>query len=141
VVVGVRVAFFAGVGLILYSTMLIDHFDLFGLRQVVLAWRRRDYVDHPFKTPGFYRFVRHPLYLGWLVVFWATPHLTAGHALFAGLNTLYLLGAIVLEERDLTARFGKRYRDYQRTTPRLIPRLRVPVMASRTKETPLGGVG
>lgn len=121
-VTAVRALFAAGVALILYSTMLIDHFDLFGLRQVVLEWKGRAYTDHPFKTPGLYALVRHPLYVGWLVTMWAAPTMTAGHLLFSAVNTAYILGAIVLEERDLVRHFGPVYEEYRRTTPMLVPR-------------------
>ena len=107
--------------LVLYSTFLIDHFDLFGLRQVVLHYKEVDYTQRPFGTPGLYKFVRHPIYLGWSIAFWATPTMTLGHLLFAAGGTAYMLVAIIFEERDLIAVFGDRYRQYRTSTPALIP--------------------
>jgi protein-S-isoprenylcysteine O-methyltransferase Ste14 len=115
--------FFAGFGLVLYSTFLIDHFDLFGLRQVWLFLRGKPYTGKPFRTPSLYRWIRHPLYAGWLLAFWATPTMSGGHLLFALVTTAYIVVAMVLEERDLIAHFGDTYRRYQETTPRFLPRL------------------
>jgi protein-S-isoprenylcysteine O-methyltransferase Ste14 len=112
-----------GWALLLYSTFLIDHFDLFGLRQV---WRRalgQVYQPPQFHTPGLYRIVRHPLYIGWLTIFWAAPRMTAAHLVFALTTTAYILIAIRLEERDLVTAFGEPYVAYRRSTPMLIPRL------------------
>jgi methanethiol S-methyltransferase len=116
-----HVLFVAGVALVLYSTFLIDHFDLFGLRQGWLALRGREYVDRPFRVPGLYRFVRHPLYVGWIVVMWAAPAMSAGRLLFAVVTTAYILVATIFEERDLLRRFGRAYADYRARTPRIIP--------------------
>ena len=116
--------FAAGWLTVLGSTFLIDHFDLFGLRQVYLYLRRRDDTPLRFRTPGPYAVVRHPLYVGWLSVMWATPTMTAAHLLFAGLTTAYILVAIDLEERDLVDHFGAAYRDYQERVPMLVPRPR-----------------
>jgi len=115
--------FFGGVGLVLYSTCLIDHFDLFGLRQVFLHFRGRSYSEKRFVTPHLYKFIRHPLYVGWLVTFWATPDMTAGHFLFALVMTAYIYVAIPLEERDLAAALGDPYRSYRARTPMFVPRL------------------
>lgn len=112
-----------GLALVLYSTFLIDHFDLFGLRQVVLHWRDRPYVDKQFRTPTLYRFVRHPLYVGWIMTMFAAPTMTGGRLLFAVGLTGYTLLAIIWEERDLVRAFGEEYREYQRRTPRIIPSL------------------
>lgn len=109
---------------VLYSTFLIDHFDLFGLRQSWLALRNRAYTHRPFRTPGLYKYVRHPLYVGWLAFFWATPVMTVGHLLLALGITAYILIAIRFEERDLLAHFGPEYRAWRERTPLLIPRLR-----------------
>jgi protein-S-isoprenylcysteine O-methyltransferase Ste14 len=106
---------------VLITTFLINHFDLFGLRQVWLYFQGRPYSPLPFATPGPYRFVRHPLYVGWLTAFWATPRMTAAHAAFAAGITVYILMAIVLEERDLVM-FHEGYADYRRRVPMLIPR-------------------
>ena len=110
--------------LLLYTTFLIDHFDLFGLKQV---WRRlsnKTYRDPAFRTPSLYKIVRHPLYIGWLMIFWAAPTMTAAHLLFALATTAYILIAIQFEERDLLSAFGNTYADYRARTPMLIPRLR-----------------
>ena len=112
-----------GWALLLYTTFLIDHFDLFGLKQV---WRRLTgaaYRPPQFYTPSLYRVVRHPLYIGWLTIFWAAPTMTVAHLVFALATTAYILIAIQLEERDLVAAFGDRYVSYRRNTPMLVPRL------------------
>jgi len=118
VVIGV---YLFGWALLLYTTFLIDHFDLFGLKQV---WRRlvgASYRPPQFHTPGLYRFVRHPLYIGWLIIFWAAPTMTVAHLVFAWATTVYILLAIPLEERDLVTAFGDEYIEYRRRTPMLIP--------------------
>jgi len=116
--------FAAGLGLVLYSTMLIDHFELFGLRQVWDSLRQSPPRKDDFVTPSLYRYVRHPLYVGWFVTLWATPSMTTGHLLFASVCTAYVLVAVQLEENDLVAAFGDRYRAYRRTTPMFVPRPR-----------------
>ena len=108
---------------LLYSTFLIDHFDLFGLRQVWNRLKSNPYEAPKFYTPSLYRIVRHPLYVGWLMIFWAAPTMTVAHLVFALATTAYILIAIQLEERDLVTAFGDTYVDYRRTTPMLIPRL------------------
>jgi methanethiol S-methyltransferase len=118
-----RGLFLLGVGTVLYSTFLIDHFDLFGLRQVVLHFRGRDYSEKRFVMPVLYRFVRHPLYVGWITTFWVTPSMSAGHFLFALVMTSYILVAIPLEERDLAAHHGEPYRRWRDATPAFVPRL------------------
>jgi len=119
---GIGWAVFAGgFGLVLLSTFLIDHFDLFGLRQ---AWRQfTGGADrgHVFVTPLFYRLVRHPLYLGFLLALWGGPTMTVGHALFAGGLTGYILIAIRFEERDLVRQLGDRYLAYRQRVPMLVP--------------------
>lgn len=106
---------------VLYTTFLINHFDLFGLRQIWLYFRGRDYAPLPFVTPGPYRFVRHPLYIGWLLTFWATPTMTAAHLVFALGMTTYILIAIHFEERDLVE-FHEGYAEYRRQVPMFVPR-------------------
>jgi protein-S-isoprenylcysteine O-methyltransferase Ste14 len=119
-----RGLFAFGWGLILYSTFLINHFDLFGLRQV---WR--NLVGQPeselrFVTPGPYRLVRHPLYVGWLFAFWMTPQMTFAHLLFSIATTAYILLAIQFEERDLVREFGDTYENYRQSVPMLVPSLK-----------------
>ncbi len=110
-----------GWALLLVSTFLINHFDLFGLRQVWLQLIGKPYTTLRFVTPGPYRMVRHPLYVGWLFAFWATPTMTVTHLVFALATTAYILIAIQLEERDLVAIHGKDYTDYRQRVPMLIP--------------------
>jgi protein-S-isoprenylcysteine O-methyltransferase Ste14 len=112
-----------GWGLVLAATFLINHFDLFGLRQVWLHLRGEDYRPLTFGTPGPYRLVRHPLYVGFIIAFWATPVMTAAHLFFALMTTAYILIAIRLEEHDLVSEHGARYAEYRKQVPMLIPRL------------------
>jgi methanethiol S-methyltransferase len=109
--------------LVLVTTFLINHFDLFGLRQVWLHLRGRPYTHLRFVEPGPYRIVRHPLYVGWLFAFWATPTMTVAHLLFAMATTAYILIAVQLEERDLMRAHGIDYARYRQRVPMLIPRL------------------
>ena len=115
-------AFAAGWMIVLASTFLLNHFDLFGLRQAWLSFRGRPYTQLRFATPGLYRLVRHPLYVGWLLVFWATPRMTAAHLVFAATLTAYILAAIRWEERDLSE-VHPEYAAYRRRVPMLLPRL------------------
>lgn len=132
----IQVVFFAGWMIALTSTFLIDHFDLFGLRQVYDYSSGRPSASIAFKTPGLYRYLRHPLMLGFLLAFWAAPTMTAGHLLFAGATTAYILIALRLEERDLVNSLGERYRAYQQQT-----RMLLPIPQSRPRGTAREGRG
>jgi protein-S-isoprenylcysteine O-methyltransferase Ste14 len=122
---GVLFALFGfGWSLVLVSTFLINHFDLFGLRQIWLQLRGRPYTALQFGTPGPYKLIRHPLYVGWFFAFWATPTMTVTHLVFALATTAYILIAIQLEERDLIDALGDDYRRYRDRVPMLIPSLR-----------------
>jgi protein-S-isoprenylcysteine O-methyltransferase Ste14 len=109
--------------LLLYTTFLNDHFDLFGLKQVSRRLFNKNYRAPVFRTPSLYKVVRHPLYIGWLTIFWAAPTMTVAHLIFALGTTAYILIAIRWEERDLVSAFGNVYVDYRARTPMLIPRL------------------
>jgi protein-S-isoprenylcysteine O-methyltransferase Ste14 len=130
----IQAVFWLGWAVLLISTFLINHFELFGLRQVAAHLRRRDIPAPQFRTPLFYRHVRHPIYLGFVLAFWAAPQMSPGHLLFAVATSGYILIGIWFEERDLVAQFGNRYRVYREQVGMLWPRLRKP-----THRGPAGG--
>jgi len=113
--------FAAGALVVVGATFMIDHLDLFGLRQAYLHWRARTYVPPRFQVAWLYRWVRHPLYLGFFLCFWATPDMSLGHLLFAAGMSVYVLVAVRYEERDLLAAFGADYERYQREVPMVVP--------------------
>src|SRR5262249_32477518 len=113
--------YYLGWLIVLASTFMVSHFDLFGLRQVALYAKGNQYTPIGFKTPMLYQFVRHPIYLGFVIAFWATPKMTLGHLVFALATTGYILIAIQLEEKDLTRAYGTAYEQYREQTSMLVP--------------------
>lgn len=120
-------------------SLMINHFDLFGTRQVWLHLQGKEYTPLPFRTPLAYAWVRHPLYVAWALAFWATPVMTVGHLIFAGMLTVYMGLAALVEERDLIAHFGEAYRDYRRRVPMFVPALNG--SALRAERERLGQIG
>jgi protein-S-isoprenylcysteine O-methyltransferase Ste14 len=111
--------------MVLVSTFLISHFHLFGVSQGLARLLRREPVDPGFVTPFLYKWLRHPIYAGFILAFWATPQMSLGHLFFAVATTGYILLGIWLEERDLVAYFGDRYRQYRANVGMLVPRPRL----------------
>jgi methanethiol S-methyltransferase len=122
-----------GWGIVLVSTFLINHFDLFGLRQVFYAARGAPVPPHQFRTPMLYRLVRHPIYMGFIIAFWFTPTMTVGHMLFAAVTLAYIVVAVQFEERDLVREYGERYKAYRRQVRGLVPLPRSATSSSPTE--------
>jgi protein-S-isoprenylcysteine O-methyltransferase Ste14 len=120
-VAAINAVFWSGWVLLLASTFMLSHFELFGLKQVFARWLGKDLPTPSFSAPYLYRHVRHPIYLSFLLAFWATPSMTVGHLLFSVATTGYILIAIQLEERDLVRQFGDQYRRYRRRVAMLVP--------------------
>lgn len=116
-----QLCFFAGAGLVLWSTFMISHTQLFGIAQAWYAYKGKPMAEDDFKTPSLYKVSRHPMYLGMLIVFWSTPEMTVGHLVAASLFSIYVFIGIGYEERDLLARFGKAYADYMERVQQLLP--------------------
>jgi protein-S-isoprenylcysteine O-methyltransferase Ste14 len=116
-----NIFFWLGWLIVLLSTFMINHFDLFGLRQVYLNLSRKEYTNLDFKTTGFYKYIRHPLMTGFIIAFWATPLMTVGHLVFAIATTAYILIAIQIEERDLVSLHGEKYESYRLQVSMLLP--------------------
>ena len=110
-----------GWALVFYSTFLIDHFDLFGLKQVLYNFQSKEMPAAKFQIKSLYKIVRHPLMVGWIVVFWATPVMTNGHLLFASTLTIYILIALIYEEKDLEDFHGDQYSEYKTNVPKIVP--------------------
>lgn len=120
--IGIFTLFFLGWFLVLSANILMNSFDIMGIRQLYAHFYNKTYYPTPFASPLIYRLVRHPMYLGFLIAFWATPLMTVSHLLFALGMTVYILIGIKYEERDMVEEFGKSYKEYQKSTPKLLPK-------------------
>jgi len=125
-------SFAIGTAMIFVASFLINHFDLFGLRQVWLAFVNKPYSELNFSTPFLYRATRHPLYLGFVIMLWSAPLMTVTHFLCASLMTTYIVIAIQFEEKDLVSSLGDKYKEYQKTVPMLIPGFKRPISTEKT---------
>lgn len=128
--------FWLGWGLVLLATFLISHFELFGLKQAIRAFQDIQPKPSGFLTPSLYKVVRHPMYLGFLIAFWATPVMSVGHLLFALTSSVYILIGAHLEEKDLVSAFGRQYLDYQQRVGMLLPFRKAARAANNRKKTP-----
>ncbi|NGP88506.1 isoprenylcysteine carboxylmethyltransferase family protein [Aliifodinibius halophilus] len=126
--------FWLGWLVLFLSTWMIDHFNLFGLKQVWNYMRGIEQHSPQFMEPGFYKYVRHPLMLGFLIAFWSIPHMTVGHFIFSGGMTLYILIGVFYEEKAMVQRFGNKYKDYRDRVPKFFPRLKVRKKESQQEE-------
>ena len=135
----IQAVFWLGWLTVLASSFMISHFDLFGLKQAFSDWQANRNVEADFKTPMLYRYVRHPIYLGFLMAFWSAPVMSVGHLLFAAVTTGYILIGARLEERDLLRFFGERYRLYCEQVGMLVPRLRLPFAGAKREGMRLNG--
>lgn len=133
---GLWTTFWLGWAIVLASTFMISHFELFGLSQVFALWRRKPQAQSGFQSTLFYRLVRHPLNLGFLIAFWSAPTMSVGRLLFAATTTVWILLAMRLEERDLVAALGAPYAAYRRTVPMLLPRIRRQPSTRHASEAP-----
>ncbi len=131
----------AGWGIVFYSSFLIDHFDLFGVRQTVLHARQKAYTQHPFIERSLYKLVRHPLMAGFLIAFWSTPAMSVGHLFFAVMTTAYIFFGVGMEERDLLKHHGAEYREYRSRTPMILPIRIRPVRGEVRDSSPLAKAG
>ena len=120
----IYIIFAVGCLLLVYSLMIIDHFEFIGLRQIYLHLRKKEYTPIEFKMPTIYKYIRHPMYLGTLIAFWATPEMTAGHLLLAMGMTVYTFVGVRFEEKDLSALYGSEYKQYMQSVGMLLPKIR-----------------
>lgn len=132
--------YFLGWAVLFLSTCMICHFDLFGLRQVWTQFTGQQYSNYEFRVPFAYKYVRHPIYVGWLMIIWATPVMSIAHLVFSMGMTVYILAAIPWEENDLIATFGKKYTDYQKSVPMLVPSPRARTSTHPAENTGNSGV-